>query len=74
MRLCRDAGGNYWVVDAAERVVSLTAFAADCGIAARRLRARELGALRERFAARVREAFARTTKGAQRAPAKIAPA
>ena len=70
VRLCRDASGNYWVVDGAERVVPLSAFAADCGAAARQLRAREVGALRGRLVARMREVFARVTKGSQRVSAK----
>ena len=36
VRLCRDASGNYWVVDGAERVVSLREFAGECRIAGTR--------------------------------------
>ena len=33
VRLCRDPSGNYWVVDGAERVVSLREFVGECRVA-----------------------------------------
>jgi hypothetical protein len=59
LRLCRDASGNYWVVDGAERVVSLNEFASDCGIRARQLCERERSKVLREFAVSVKRAIAR---------------
>jgi hypothetical protein len=59
VRLCRDASGSYWVVDGAERVVSLSEFAADCAPAARQLCERERAKALREFAVSVKRAFAR---------------
>jgi hypothetical protein len=72
VRLCRDASGNYWVVDGAERVVSLSEFAAESHIAAREFCARERAEALRRIATRMKEAFARVAKGLQRPGAKTA--
>jgi hypothetical protein len=58
-RLCRDANGNYWVIDGVERVVSLNEFAADCGIRARQLCERERAKVFRDFAVSVKRTFAR---------------
>lgn len=58
-RLCRDANGNYWVIDGAERVVSLNEFASDCGIRARQLCERERSKVFREFAVSVKRAIAR---------------
>jgi hypothetical protein len=72
VRLCRDAGGNYWVVDGAERVVSLREFAGECRIAAREFAARERAEALRRIATSMKEAFARVVKGLRRPGAKAA--
>jgi hypothetical protein len=72
VRLCRDASGNYWVVDGAERVVSLREFAGECRIAAREFAARERAETFRRLATSMKEAFARVVKGLQRPRAKTA--
>jgi len=58
-RLCRDANGNYWVIDGAERVVSLNEFASDCGSRARQLCERERSKVFREFAVSVKRAIAR---------------
>ena len=72
LRLCRDASGNYWVVDGAERVVSLREFAGECRIAAREFCARERAEALRRIATGMKEAFARVAKRLQRPGAKAA--
>jgi hypothetical protein len=72
VRLCRDASGNYWVVDGAERVVSLREFAGECRIAAREFCARERAEALRRIATSMKEAFARVVKRLQRPGAKAA--
>jgi hypothetical protein len=59
VRLCRDPNGNYWVVDGAERVVSLSEFAAGCHIAAREFCARKRAETFRRIVTRVRQVLAR---------------
>ena len=73
-RLCRDPNGNYWVVDGAERVVSLSDFAAECNIAAREFCAQARAEMFRRVVARAKEAFTRVVKGLQRPGAKTAQA
>jgi hypothetical protein len=72
VRLCRDASGNYWVVDGAERVVSLREFAAECHVAGRAFAARERAETFRRIAAGMRKAFAHVVEGVQRPDAKTA--
>ena len=59
VQLCRDTNGNYWVVDGAKRVVSLSEFASDCGSGARQLCERERAKAFREFAVSVKRAFAR---------------
>jgi hypothetical protein len=59
VRLCRDLGGGYWVVDGAERVVSLNAFAAECRSVGRQFCARERRKAIGRLVVSVKQAFAR---------------
>jgi len=63
-RVCRDESGNYWVIDEAERIASLSEFGSDCSVSARQLcereRAqamRELGAAMKRGIGRIVRAF-----------------
>jgi hypothetical protein len=63
-RVCRDENGNYWVIDDAERIVSLSEFGSDRSVSARHLcereRAqamRELGAAMKRGIGRIVRAF-----------------
>jgi hypothetical protein len=72
VRLCRDPNGNYWVIDGAERIVSLSEFAAQCHIAAREFCARERAETFRRLAASVKEAFVRVVNGLKRPGAKAA--
>jgi hypothetical protein len=72
VRLCRDASGNYWVVDGAERVVSLREFAGECRVAAREFAAREHAETFRRVATSMKQAFARVVKALQRPGAKTA--
>jgi hypothetical protein len=59
VQVCRDAKGNYWVVDGAERIVSLSEFASDCGSKARQLCERERGKMFRQIAGSVKQAVAR---------------
>jgi hypothetical protein len=70
--LCRDERGDFWVVDGAERVVSLYDFADECQIAARTIRSHEVRAAARGIAASLKEAVARVAKGLQRPGAKAA--
>jgi hypothetical protein len=70
--VCRDERGDFWVVDSAERIVSLYDFADECQIAARAIRAHEVVAAARGIAGAVKEAFARIAKGLQRPGAKAA--
>jgi hypothetical protein len=71
VRLCRDASGGYWVVDGAERVVSLNEFAGECRSVARAFCARERAQMFGRFVGSVKQAVARAAK-AWRSDAKPA--
>jgi hypothetical protein len=71
VKVCRDANGNFWMVDDAERVVSLSEFASDIAPQARRLcerertqAMREIAASVKRAVARVMETFRPTPKPA----------
>jgi hypothetical protein len=70
--VCRDERGDFWVVDGAERVVSLYDFADQCHVVAREFCARERAEALRRIAAGMKEAFARVVKGLQRPGAKTA--
>ena len=73
VRLCRDPdGGSYYVVDGAERVMSLREYAAQCNLAGRRLCAQARAEAFRRIAARARETFARIAKSLARVNAKTA--
>jgi hypothetical protein len=74
VRLCRDANGDYWVVDRAERILPLREFDAPGDIAAREFRALARAEAVGRLAARAREAFARIARSIRRTDAKVAPA
>lgn len=62
VKVCRDANGNYWVVDGAERVVSLSEFAFDCAPAARQLCERGRAQAMREIAASVKRAVARAVQ------------
>lgn len=70
--VCRDERGDFWVVDGAERVVSLYDFADACQVAAREVCALERGESFRRIAAGAKNAFARLAGVLQRAGAKTA--
>ena len=74
VRLCRDANGNYWVVDGAERVVSLREFVVQCNVAPREFCAHARAETVGRIAAAAKEAFARVAQAVQRLGAKVAQA
>jgi hypothetical protein len=59
VRLCRDLGGGYWVVDGTERIVSLNEFASECGSMARQLCAHERAKMFRQFVVSVKQAVAR---------------
>ncbi len=71
-RVCRDERGDFWVVDGAERVVSLFDFAGDCQVAAQALREAARGQMLQWIATGTRAAIARVAKAVQRAGAKPA--
>lgn len=58
VKVCRDAYGNFWVVDGAERVVSVSEFASDCSGEARKLCERERAKAFREFAVWVRQGVA----------------
>lgn|SRR5512134_79916 len=64
--VCRDERGDFWVVDGAERVVSLYDFADQCQVAARMVCGQERAAAARRMATSLKGAFARIVKGLQR--------
>ena len=72
VQLCRDPNGNYWVVDGAERVLSLRQFAAECRAAGREFAARERAEALRGIARRAKDAFARIGRGLKRTSAKPA--
>jgi hypothetical protein len=72
VRLCRDASGNYWVVDGAERVMSLSTFAAECNVVARGFCAQARAESFRRMAARAKEVFAGVAKALQQVRTKTA--
>jgi alkylation response protein AidB-like acyl-CoA dehydrogenase len=71
-RVCRDERGDFWVVDGAERVVSLYDFADECQVAARMVCGQDRAAATRGIATSLREAFARAVKALQRPGAKPA--
>ena len=73
-RVCRDERGDIWVVDDAERVVSLYDFADECHHAARELCAIGRGESFRRITASMKEGFARVAKAFQRPVPKTAQA
>ena len=70
--VCRDERGDFWVVDGAERVVSVYDFADECRIAGRMAYRRERAAVARAIATSMKEAFTRVVKGLQRPGAKPA--
>jgi len=70
--VCRDARGDFWVVDGAERVVSLYDFADECQIAGRMAYRQERAAVARAIATSLKEVVARFAKVLQRPGAKAA--
>lgn len=68
VRLCRDARGNFWVVDDAERAVPLSEFASDLAPAARLLGARERAKAMRALEASVKGAIARAMRALRFVP------
>ncbi|MFO1363070.1 MAG: hypothetical protein U1F45_11425 [Burkholderiales bacterium] len=62
VRICRDAQGDFWVVDAAARIIALGDFAADCARVARRSRARARAQAMREIVGSVKRAFARAVR------------
>jgi hypothetical protein len=56
IKVCRDASGNFWAVDDAERVMSLSEFASDLAPQARRLCERERAQAMRELVASVKQA------------------
>jgi hypothetical protein len=70
--VCRDERGDVWVVDGAERVVSLYDFADECQIAGRIAYRQERAAVAQAIATSLKEAVARFARRLQRPSAKAA--
>jgi len=71
VQVCRDSNGSYWVVDGAERVVSLSEFASDGALAARQLCKRERAKALREFAVAVKRAFARVATAFRPGPPAV---
>jgi hypothetical protein len=61
-KVCRDANGNFWVVDAAERVVPLNEFASDCASMARQSCERERAQAMREIVTGAKHAFGRAVR------------
>jgi len=72
VRLCRDPQGGYWVIEDAERVMSLSEFAGQCKLEAREFCAQARAELFRRSIARAKEALVRMVKAVQKPGAKTA--
>ena len=70
--ICRDERGDFWVVDGAERVVSVYDFALECRIAGRMAYRRERAAMARAIATSMKGALARAVKALRRSGAKPA--
>ncbi len=68
VNVCRDACGNFWVVDAAERVVALSEFASQCAGVARQSCERERAQAMREMAASGTQVFARLVHAFRPAP------
>lgn len=62
IKVCRDANGNFWVVDDAERVMSLNEFASDLAPHARALCERERAQAMREVVASVKRAVVRAVQ------------
>src|SRR5262245_34026271 len=71
VRLCRDPHGGYWIVEGAERVMSVSEFAGQCKVEAREFCAQARAEAFRGFVAGARDAMARVAKSLRPAP-KIA--
>ncbi len=74
VRLCRDARGGYWVIDAAERIVPLAEFADDYHARSRSAVARERTAALREIASGAKAMFRRLMSRLQSAGARTAQA
>jgi hypothetical protein len=72
LRLCRDANGDYWMIDDAERVAPFAEFAADFHERLGPVVARERAAALREIASGVKAAFVRFVSRLQHAGAKVA--
>lgn len=72
VRVCRDASGGHWVIDDAERIVSLAEFADEYHARSRSLIARERAAAMREIVNGVKTAFARLVSRLQQAGASTA--
>jgi hypothetical protein len=70
--VCRDERGDFWVVDGAERVVSVYDFADECQLAGRIAYRRERAAAAHAIATGLKEAITRFVKALRRPAAKAA--
>jgi hypothetical protein len=68
VKVCRDANGNFWVIDAAERVMPLSEFASDIAPHARGFCERERTQAMREIAASVKRAVARAMQSFRPAP------
>jgi hypothetical protein len=62
IKVCRDANGNFWVIDDAERVMSLNEFASDLAPQARQLCERERAQAMRELVTSVRRAVVRAVR------------
>lgn len=62
IKVCRDANGNFWVVDDAERVMTLSEFASDVAPHARQLCERERAQAMRDVASSVKRAVVRAVQ------------
>jgi hypothetical protein len=72
VRLCGDTRGNYWVIDGAERVVSLKEFVDECRFAAHEIRALERAEAMRKIATWMKDALTRVAKRLLRVGVKTA--
>lgn len=68
IKVCRDANGNFWVVDGAERVMSLNEFASDLAPQARQLCERERAQAMREIATSAKRAVVRAVQALRSYP------
>lgn len=68
LRVCRDANGNFWAIDDAERVMSLSEFASDVAPHARQLCERERAQAMRELVTSVKQAVVRAVQALRPRP------